>query len=123
PKKGKLFSTINAVFQTLRKDSNVIHYTEVLQEKVLLQYANRQYISTIKGIEPSSLDKTTGDSIIVDGSYALKHDSTATAILGASVQANLGISMQNTPDLIQVYSPRKGVKNSSNPAEEFNIRS
>lgn len=123
PQKGKLFSTKNAVFQTLRKDSNVIHYTEVLQEKVLLQYANRQYISTIKGIEPSSLDKTTGDSIIVDGSYALTHDSTATAILGASVQANLGISMQNTPDLIQVYSPRKGVKNSSNPAEEFNIRS
>src|SRR5690606_24079683 len=56
PKKGKLFSTKNAVFQTLRKDSNVIHYTEVLQEKVLLQYANRQYISTIKGIEPTSLD-------------------------------------------------------------------
>jgi len=122
PQKGKLFTTNKSVFNELRKNPNVIHYTEVLEEKVLLQYANRQYISTIKGIEPKSINKSIGDSILVDGVYQLSRDSTNLAILGASVQANLGISMQNTPDLIQVYSPRKGVKNTSNPAEEFNIR-
>ncbi|ULT28563.1 hypothetical protein KUH03_19790 [Sphingobacterium sp. E70] len=81
----------------MRKNPDVIHYTEVLEEKVLLQYANRQYISTIKGIEPKSLNKSIGDSILVDGVYQLSRDSTNLAILGASVQANLGISMQNTP--------------------------
>ncbi len=123
PKKGKLFDSKRTVFNELRKDSNVIHYTEVLQEKVLLQYSNRQFIANIKGIEPQSLSKRTGDSIIVDGQYKLTHDSSDLAILGASVQANLAIPMQNSSELIQVYSPRKGVKNSSNPAEEFNIRS
>ncbi|PUV23198.1 FtsX-like permease family protein [Sphingobacterium athyrii] len=122
PHRGKLFTTNKPIFNELRKDPNVVHYTEVLEEKVLLQYANRQYISTIKGVEPQSLNKSIGDSILVDGAYRLMHDSTNLAILGASVQANLGISMQNEPELIQVYSPRKGVKNSSNPAEEFNIR-
>lgn len=123
PQKGKLFDTSNKVFAELRKDPNVIDYTEVLEEKVLLQYANRQYISTIKGIEPQSLRKTTGDSILVDGAYSLMHDSIPMAILGASVQANLGISLQRTPNQIQVFSPKKGVKNTSNPADEFNIRS
>lgn len=122
PHRGKLFTTNKPIFNELRKDPNVVHYTEVLEEKVLLQYANRQYISTIKGVEPQSLNKSIGDSILVDGAYRLMHDSTNLAILGASVQANLGISMQNEPELIQVYSPRKGAKNSSNPAEEFNIR-
>ncbi|MDR0264382.1 MAG: ABC transporter permease [Sphingobacterium sp.] len=122
PKKGKLFDSKQAVFNELRKDPNVIHYTEVLQEKVLLQYSNRQFIANIKGIEPQSLSKSTGDSITVDGQYKLTHDSIDLAILGASVQANLAIPMQNSSELIQVYSPRKGVKNSSNPAEEFNIR-
>lgn len=123
PQKGKLFDTSNKVFNELRKDPNVIDYTEVLEEKVLLQYANRQYISTIKGIEPQSLRKTTGDSILVDGTYSLMNDSIPMAILGASVQANLGISLQRIPNQIQVFSPKKGVKNTSNPAEEFNIRS
>ncbi|WP_343320821.1 FtsX-like permease family protein [Sphingobacterium multivorum] len=123
PKKGKLFDSKQAVFTELRKDSNVIHYTEVLQEKVLLQYSNRQFIANIKGVEPQSLSKKTGDSILVDGQYKLAHDSANLAILGASVQANLAIPMQNSSEQIQVYSPRKGVKNSSNPAEEFNIRS
>lgn len=123
PQKGKLFETNKPIFQELRNDPNVVHYTEVLEEKVLLQYGNRQYISTIKGVEPQSLNTSIGDSILVDGTYQLMRDSTKLAILGASVQANLGVSIQNTPDLIQVYSPRKGVKNSANPAEEFNIRS
>ena len=123
PSKGKLFDTKIAAFDELRTDPNVIHYTEVLQEKVLLQYSNRQFIANIKGIEPQSLSKTTGDSIIVDGQYQLTHDSINLAILGASVQANLGIPLQKSTEQIQVYSPRKGVKNSSNPAEEFNIRS
>jgi lipoprotein-releasing system permease protein len=101
----------------------VVHYTEVLQEKVLLQYSNRQFIANIKGVEPQSLSKKAGDSILVDGQYELTHDSTNLAIIGASVQANLAIPMQNSVEQIQVYSPRKGVKNSSNPAEEFNIRS
>jgi lipoprotein-releasing system permease protein len=123
PQKGKLFDSKQNVFTELRRDTNVIHYTEVLQEKVLLQYANRQFIANIKGIEPQSLSRKTGDSIIVDGQYEVSHDSTNLAILGASVQANLAIPMQNSTEQIQVYSPRKGVKNSSNPAEEFNIRS
>ncbi len=123
PQKGKLFDSKQAVFSELRKDSNVVHYTEVLQEKVLLQYSNRQFIANMKGVEPQSLSKKAGDSILVDGQYKLTHDSTNLAIIGASVQANLAIPMQNSVEQIQVYSPRKGVKNSSNPAEEFNIRS
>ena len=123
PKKGKLFATKDPVFEELRKDPRVVHYSEVLQEKVLLQYANKQYIASIKGVEPDALNKATADSIIVDGAYQLTRDSTALAVLGASVQANLAIAMQNGSEQIQVYSPRKGVKSTSNPAEEFNIRS
>jgi len=123
PKTGKLFDPENIVLNNLKKDSNVLHYTEVLQEKVLLQYANRQFIANIKGVSPESLSKKLGENIIVNGEYQLMRDSTVLAVLGASVQANLGIPMQNSDEKIQVYSPRKGVRNLSNPAEEFNIRS
>ncbi len=48
PKKGKLFDSKRTVFNELRKDSNVIHYTEVLQEKVLLQYSKSAIYSKYK---------------------------------------------------------------------------
>ena len=53
----------------------------------------------------------------------MNQDSISFAVVGAAVQANLGISLQNILNQIDIYSPRKGVKNSANPAEEFNIRS
>ncbi|WP_447770642.1 ABC transporter permease [Sphingobacterium faecium] len=123
PRQGKLFDPNHPVIQALKKDSNVINYTEVLQEKVLLQYENRQYIGTIKGIQGNSIDHQAKDSLISNGDYNLMQDSIPYAVIGAGVQANLGVSIHTGLSRIDIYSPRKGVKNSANPADEFNIRS
>ncbi|UIR55823.1 FtsX-like permease family protein [Sphingobacterium sp. SRCM116780] len=123
PRTGKLFDANIPSIQKLKKDANVLNYTEILQEKILLQYDNKQYIGTIKGIEANSIDHKAKDSLLISGEYTLMKDNVSYAVIGAGVQANLGISVQNALNQIDVYSPRKGVKNSANPADEFNIRS
>lgn len=123
PAQGKLFNANQPHILALKKDSNVIDYTEVLQEKVLLQYDNRQYIGTIKGIQTNAKASQTKDSLLISGHYTLKKDSIPYTVIGAGVQANLGISLHSDLTYIDVYSPRKGVKNAANPADEFNIRS
>src|SRR5690606_15327510 len=45
------------------------------------------------------------------------------AVVGAGVQAYLGVSLEREDLLLSVYSPKKGEVNSINPAEEFNVRS
>nr|WP_315401602.1 FtsX-like permease family protein [uncultured Sphingobacterium sp.] len=123
PAQGKLFDANQPPILALKKDSNIIDYTEVLQEKVLLEYDNRQYIGTIKGIQANSIDHKSKDSLLISGSYTLQTDSIPSAVIGAGVQANLGVSIHGGLRNIDVYSPRKGAKNAANPADEFNIRS
>ena len=123
PVKGKLFSAQDSLFEELKKEPFLEEYTEVLQEKVLLQYGNKQFIAQIKGIEQGSIKHQTKDSLLYSGEFNVEKDSVPYAIMGALVQANLGISNHNISNQIEVYSPRKGATASANPAEEFNIRS
>lgn len=123
PNQGKLFDANDPNLVALKRNPNVIHYTAILEEKVLLQYDTRQYIGTIKGIETNAIDYKAKDSLIIAGNYNLLQDSVPYTVIGAGVQANLGVSLRNSHNKIDVYSPRKGAKNAANPADEFNIRS
>src|SRR5690606_2807385 len=92
------------------------------QEKVLLRYGQNQYIAVLKGEAPDSFQSSISDSLINEGEYKLKNKNTDYTVVGAGVQAYLGISLERKDLLLSVYSPRKDAINSINPAEEFNVR-
>src|SRR5690554_1531790 len=122
PAQGKSFVTDSLVDNNLKSDPRVLHYTEILQEKVLLRYGQNQYIAVLKGETLDSMKTSISDSLINEGEYKLKAENTDYAVVGAAVQAYLGISLEREDLLLSVYSPRKDVLNSINPAEEFNMR-
>src|SRR5690606_35131557 len=55
PREGKVFSTDTEAFATIKRDSRIETYDEVLQERVLLRYGDGQYIATIKGISADAV--------------------------------------------------------------------
>ena len=123
PVKGKLFDGNTEVFEALKADSSLKSYSEVLEDKVLLQYDNQQYIGSIKGIAPESLDDHDEEKILQSGKYMIRADTANFALIGAQIQANLKIPISGIYNNVQLYFPRKDISiNNLNPLEDFNVR-
>lgn len=123
PTKGKLFESNSVAFENIQFDPAIKSYSEVIEDKVLIQYDNQQYIGLIKGISPESLDNHSEDDILQAGNYLINSDSANFALIGAQLQANLKVPISGFYNNIQLYFPRKDISiNNINPLEDFNIR-
>jgi len=122
PKVGKGFDGNQVVFNQIKQDKRIANYSNVLQEKVLLQYGDYQHIATMKGVDVDYGTSRNMDSLLWDGAFYLEKNQQDFAVIGAGVYANLGVSLNEITRNIQVFSPKKGVVNSFSPAEEFTER-
>lgn len=123
PTRGKVFSANEEVFLKLRQNAVIKSYSEVLEDKVLIQYNNQQFIAQVKGVEPKSLMEADHQEMLYAGNLHIFQDSTNFALVGAQVQANLRIPLQGVDNFMQLFSPRKGTSgNSVNPMDDINIR-
>lgn len=122
PASGKTFGASSELFQTLAQDSRVAAYSEVLQEKVLLRFRDQQFIATLKGVSPHYAKTKSIDTMMYDGNFVLAHEGEDYAVLGAYIQHALGVSLYDESALVEVFTPRRGVINAVNPADEFNLR-
>src|SRR5690606_463748 len=87
PVQGKSFVADSLLARKLKSDPRVLHYSEILQEKVLLRYGQNQYIAVLKGEAPDSMQSSISDSLINEGEYKLKNKNTDYTVVGAGVQA------------------------------------
>lgn len=122
PASGKVFTENAQLFGKIKKDPRVANYSDVLQEKVLLRYRDYQYIATLKGVDSTYKPSPVMDSLLWDGVFMLSNKGIDYAVLGAAVFTDLGVSLENADLTVDVLSPKKGVKNALNPADEFNQR-
>jgi lipoprotein-releasing system permease protein len=123
PRLGKTFDPNTPYFNGLGRDVRVVSYTQVLQEKALIKYADRQFIGTIKGVSDDFLKGRKLDSTIQFGSFTLKDDGRNFAVIGSTVQGNLGVSLKNQFVSLQIFSPKRSAGNSTNPMNDFVFRS
>src|SRR5690606_35462873 len=108
---------------TLLEDHPGVHTSrEVLQERVLLRYGDAQYIATLKGVTMDDTVPQSMDTLLQDGHFALRYGGENYAVMGALVQGMLGVSLRDESRLIEVFSPRKGVRGGINPADDFTMR-
>ncbi|WP_233268748.1 ABC transporter permease [Mucilaginibacter lacusdianchii] len=123
PAQGKTFDPNVAYFKQLKHDVRVFSFTEVLQEKALIRYNNRQFIGTVRGVSDDFLKNKQLDSTIQVGSFTLKANGKQYAVIGGLVQNSLAINVNDPLATMQVYSPRRNsAVNSINPADEFTVQ-
>lgn len=121
PRLGKTFDPNTPYLTRLSKDTNILSFTRTLQEKVLIRYADKPFIGTIKGVSDDFL-KNDLDSTIQSGSFMLKNQEYYFAVIGATIQASLGVSIKNQFVPLQIYSPSKSSGSSTNPMNDFIFR-
>lgn len=126
PAEGKVFDTNQPVFNNLRNNAGIQSYSEVLEDKVLVEYDNQQFVAQIKGVEPQSLLEVDHQGMLYTGRLEIIQDSLPSALIGAQIQANLRVpigSFDNEENSIQLFSPRKGASGTNiNPMDDINIR-
>jgi lipoprotein-releasing system permease protein len=120
---GKTFDPNTPYFNALHKDARIFSYTEVLEEKVLVRYGDKPFLGTIKGVSDDFLKNKRLDSTVQIGSFTLKSGGRDFAVIGTTIQANLGINVHDNLTPMEIFSPRRGVVNSANPLNEFVVRS
>ncbi len=118
---GKTFDPALHPFDSVRAHHGVEHYTEVLEENVLLRYGDRQYIATIKGVDESYRLVTGIDSLIVEGDYILWEGKRPRAVVGLGIAYHLGVGL-NFLNPINVYVIKRKGNVSMNPEQAINRR-
>lgn len=93
--KGKSFPADEAMLQKLRQLRGVGLLTEVIEDNALLQYHDRQMVVKMKGVSENYYTQSAIDSAIVEGDHRLRRNGEAYALLGAGVQHELSIALNN----------------------------
>lgn len=123
PASGKVFSTKSESFKKLRSWPEITSYSEVLEDKILAEYNQQQFIGRIKGVEPNSLHHVANEDMLLEGRLEVEVDSTNYAILGTTVQANLQVPLQGDDNQIILHIPDKNAPaNSINPLDDIRSR-
>lgn len=125
PKTGKVFEANDEKFEAIRSNPDIKSYTDVLEDKVLIQYGSQQFVGRIKGVEPQSLYTQVAEDLLLLGEYTVQEDSVDYIILGAQVQNNLQVSLKGFDNAVTLHIPKKNINPQSstlNPMDEINTR-
>jgi lipoprotein-releasing system permease protein len=123
PSSGKVFSTQSESFKKVRSLPEISSYSEVLEDKILAEHNQQQFIGRLKGVEPKSLHHVANEQMLLEGNLEVEIDSTAYAILGTTVQANLQVPLQGNENQILLHIPdKKASPNNINPLEDIRSR-
>jgi lipoprotein-releasing system permease protein len=119
---GKSFELSAPLLTKLRSTPGVALVTEVIEDNALLQYRDRQMVVKMKGVSDNYHLQSNIDSAIVDGSHQLHRDGLDYALVGAGVQHELSITLDNRFAPMHLLYPRNtGRKTlSMNPETAFN---
>ena len=109
PKTGKYFEPDpNKLFQ-LEQLEGVDAISQVLEERVLFSFQDKEHIGSIKGVDEAFAEVTGVAGSIRDGEYSLYFtDSTPALVLGAGVSYYLGYGSMSLHEPVQIFVPRSG---------------
>ena len=104
---GKVFQP-NEVSSILT-ERNLL-FSEVLEEKVLLKYEEKEYIATLKGVDANYKKLNRVDSMLVVGDYFEGYESYNTAIVGQGVAYYLSMGVGDMMNPLHVFVPKRSNK-------------
>ncbi|WP_298781329.1 FtsX-like permease family protein [uncultured Polaribacter sp.] len=113
--KGKSFIISDDIQQIFKKKSSIKEYSKVIEERVFLEYNNKNEIAFIKGVDENYTNIIKIDSSLTFGNW-LGKDYVNTAVIGEymSYKLSLGVNNFSEPLIIRVPKPGTGFMNYNN---------
>ena len=116
--KGKSFLYTDSIDAILSKNTEIKSISKVIEERVLLQYKQRNHIAYIKGVSNNYTETTNIDSTLTVGQW-LDPKYTNSAVIGYGISNKLSLGILNFGEPLQIKIPRPGKGSILNPTTAF----
>ncbi|MDR0231515.1 MAG: ABC transporter permease [Dysgonamonadaceae bacterium] len=120
PAKGKVFDSQSEGILKIKQMPEIVVFSEVLEDNVLLNYHDRQVPATLKGVSANFAELVPINTALIDGHFQLTDEiGNNYATLGLGLATKLGINAGFVYPM-EVYAPRRNAKvNMLNPVGSF----
>lgn len=105
--KGKSFFYTDSIASIVSKTAGVQSIATSIEERVFLQYKQKEHIAYIKGVSANYTEITPIDSILIVGQW-LDPDYANSAVIGSGISDKLSLGILNFGELLEVKVPKSG---------------
>ena len=119
---GKTFNS-DSVNILLNEHEDLLYFTDVLEEKVLMKNGDYEFIASIKGVGDDFSKMISLDSIITEGENMELYESKSVAILGQGVAYHLSMGVGNMFNRLKIFVPNRESTTLLNPLNAFSSAS
>ncbi|MFK8060429.1 MAG: ABC transporter permease [Polaribacter sp.] len=116
--KGKSFLLADDIKSIIENTTSIKESSSIIEERVFLEYNDKNEIAYIKGVEENYKNITQIDSVIEVGTW-LQSDLENTAVIGEGISRKLSLGILNFGEPLSIMIPKPGV-GFINPINAFN---
>jgi len=121
PAKGKTFQFTDDLQKTLQEVAGIKSYAKVVEEKVFINYNDKQKIAKIKGVDSNYTQVIPLDSLLIVGH--LPQAGTDELLLGVTLANELSFMLSgNNYEMINLMVPKPGKGLITDPRKAFNSK-
>lgn len=104
---GKRLLYTKDVQQILENNTSIYAFSKVIEERVFLEYNNKNEIAYIKGVEKNYTSITRIDSVLNLGNW-LDNEFLNTAVVGNGISRKLSLGILNYGEPLSIMVPKSG---------------
>lgn len=116
PKTGKTFTVTSDMLTQLQNVEGVKAYTRVVEERVFLNYKQKNHIAYIKGVDDNYPEVNPVDSILGYGNWLL---TTNTVVIGNAISNTLSMGVYDRVNRLQIIVPKPGEGSITSQAKPY----
>jgi lipoprotein-releasing system permease protein len=123
PVEGRFFADSLVSSDVLLQIQGIRGFSRIIEEDAWLNYADRNAVATIKGVEDQYMQLSPIKDMMYEGDCVLRSDSVPFAIAGLGVRSELYMPVgQGLPTIMEINAPVRGKKLSRYKENAFNRR-
>lgn len=117
PETGKTFTLSPEQENQLHDLTEIESFSKIIEERVFLTFKGKNSIAFIKGVDEYYQRVNQIDSTIIVGGW---FESPNNAVVGIGISSTLSLGVYDYSDLLEIYVPRPGVGQITDPTQAFN---
>lgn len=117
PEKGKTIVIDSVQAKKLRELESVAGYSKVIEERVLLNYNNRNTPAFVKGVDFNFNQVTATEESLVAGKWFQQGEERV--VIGSDIARKLSMGISGFGDVLQLLAPKPGKGVISDPRKAF----
>ncbi|MGB7785885.1 MAG: FtsX-like permease family protein [Salinimicrobium sp.] len=118
PEKGKVISLSSEERRKIDQIEGLQNYSAVIEERVFLDFKDKNKTAYIKGVDENFLKVNKMDSAVVFGAWFAPRE--AQVVIGNNISRELSLGVFDYSELLEILVPRPGTGQILDPTDAFN---